>query len=194
MAVLWEPNSAFGFDMGVGFEFVDTREVADFGFEPETMRGFGDFGFFVESLLRLAKHEESFLDEGKIFFLGELDVQASTGKGEVAKESFAVGNVLLIGVAHEEKIQWAREKSRRGRRKKGLLGLSIHLRPWEMTPGAARGMKWLGTIMPALPLEQEFFRPGSFSTMRTGWPRLASEYPMERPMTPPPTMRISFMG
>ena len=56
MAILREPNSALRYDAGIGFEFVNAIEVADFSFQSQTMGGFGNFGFFVESLLRLAKH------------------------------------------------------------------------------------------------------------------------------------------
>ena len=85
VAVLGKPNAALRLDGRIGLEFMNAIHVADFGFESETMRCFGDLGFFVEALLRLAEHEETFLDEGEVFFFGELDVKATAEKGEVAK-------------------------------------------------------------------------------------------------------------
>lgn len=102
VAVLGEPHAALGLDVGIGFEFMQAGGVTDFGLESETMRCFGDFGFFVEAFLRLAEHEETFLDERKIFFCREFDVELSAGEGKIAEEGLAIADVLLVGVAHEE--------------------------------------------------------------------------------------------
>ena len=55
--------------------------------------------------------------------------------------------------------------------KKGLSGLNIQRRPLAIIPGAASGMKWLGTIIPALPIEQLSPPAGSRSTTVTAIPR-----------------------
>ena len=62
------------------------------------------------------------------------------------------------------------EASGRRRIEKGLSGLSIHLRPREIIPGAARGTKWLGTTIPAFSAEQLSPSLGPFSTRMTFLP------------------------
>jgi hypothetical protein len=44
---------------------------------------------------------------------------------------------------------------KRGRTQKGLSGFSIIFRPSFTIPGDANGIKWLGEISPALPMEQQ---------------------------------------
>ena len=102
MAVLREPNSAFGVDAGVGFEFLETRGVEDFGFKAKTMSGVRDLGFFVQSFLGLAEHEEPFFHEGKVFLFGKLDMESAAFQSEVSQEAFTVADVLGVGVPKEE--------------------------------------------------------------------------------------------
>jgi hypothetical protein len=55
-------------------------------------------------------------------------------------------------------------------------------------PGAASGMKWLGTIIPALPNEHPSRCRTFFSITVTFMPRRAQYSAVLRPMTPAPRM------
>ena len=63
-----------------------------------------------------------------------------------------------------------------------------------MTPGAARGTTWLGTIIPALPAEAPS-PTGARHTTVTLRPARRSAYAAHSPTAPPPMTRMSvFMG
>lgn len=123
VAVLGKPHAALRLDVGVGFEFLQAGGFTDFCFESETMCCFGDFGFFVEAFLRLAEHQEPFLDEREIFFFREFDVELSAGEGKIAEEGLAIADVLLVGVAHEKPDPAGESGVESGTEKEWALGI-----------------------------------------------------------------------
>ena len=123
VAILREPDAAFGIDGGLGVEFLEAVWVDDFSFESETMRGFGDFSFFIKPLLGLAEHEEALVDERKFFFFGEFEMEFPAEEAEVAEESFAFCNMRAVRVAHEEPDPPSKRRIEARAEKEGALGI-----------------------------------------------------------------------
>jgi hypothetical protein len=123
VTILRPPDAAFGFNLGVGFEFLEAGGVTDFGLEAELVGVFGDFGFFFESGLGLAEHKEAFLGERKVFLFGEFDVEAAAFEREVAKEFLGVGDVFFGGVFGKEPDPASEGRGEAGAEKEGALGV-----------------------------------------------------------------------
>ena len=141
---MWEPDATLGVDFSVRFELIQSGEVDDFGFESETMGGLRDFRFFVESFLRLAKHEEAFVDEWEIFLLSEFEVETSAEQAEVAQKFWGVLEVLLIGVAHEEPDPPGEGGVEAGSQKERALGIEHPLESLGNDPGSGEGDEMAG--------------------------------------------------
>ena len=102
MTILRPPNAALGFNFGVGLQFSNTDGIADFRFEPQGASVFGHLSFLFQACIRLAEHQEAFLDKREILVFREFDVQTAAFERKVPQQFLSVGDVGFGGMLGEE--------------------------------------------------------------------------------------------